>query len=103
MLGNENKINILNTIKERIINENFEIKKENKKKKTLNIIKVAPSLKNVKIVEDKLYVTLKTGTKQGDLPNIRCDLLINEANLENYNFSIKRVKFFDENLKEVLI
>lgn len=103
LLGNENKINIYNTIKERIINENFEIKKENKKKKTLNIIKVAPSLKNVKIVEDKLYVTLKTGTKQGDLPNIRCDLLINEANLENYNFSIKRVKFFDENLKEVLI
>lgn len=103
LVENENKMNILNTLKERIINENFEIKKENKKKKTMNIIKVAPSLKDVKILEDKLYVTLKTGTKQGDLPNIRCDLLINEANLENYNFSIKRVKFFDENLKEVSI
>ncbi|OLA94831.1 MAG: hypothetical protein BHW64_02130 [Candidatus Melainabacteria bacterium LEY3_CP_29_8] len=103
LLSNENKINILNTIKERILDENFEIKKENKKKKTIQNIKVVKSLKEAKIVNDKLYITLKTGTSQSDIPNIRCDVLIEKANLENYSFKIKRTKFYDENLKEVLI
>lgn len=103
LLSNENKINILNTIKERILDENFEIKKENKKKKTIQNIKVGRSLKEAKIVNDKLYITLKTGTNQSDIPNIRCDVLIEQANLDNYSFKIKRTKFYDENLKEVLI
>ncbi len=103
LISNENKINILNTIKERILDENFEIKKENKKKKTSQNIKVAKSLKEAKIFNDKLYITLKTGTNQSDIPNIRCDVLIEQANLENYIFKIKRTKFYDKNLKEVLI
>ena len=103
LLSNENKINILNTIKERILDENFEIKKENKKKKTSQNIKVAKSLKEAKIVNNKLYITLKTGTNQSDIPNIRCDVLIEQANLENYSFKIKRTKFYDKNLEEVLI
>lgn len=103
LLSNEESFNILNKIKERILDENFEIKKENKKKKIIQNIKVAKSLKEIKINNGKLYITLKTGTNQSDIPNIRCDVLINNANLENYSFKIKRTKFYDENLKEVLI
>lgn len=103
LLSNDNKTNILNTIKERILDKNFEIKKENKKKKTIQNIKVDKSLKDIKIFNDKLYITLKTGTNQSDVPNIRCDVLINKANIENYNFKIKRTKFYDKNLKEVFI
>ncbi len=103
LLSNEESFNILNKIKERILDKNFEIKKENKKKKIIQNIKVAKSLKEIKIINNKLYITLKTGTNQSDIPNIRCDILINNANLENYSFKIKRTKFYDENLKEVLI
>ena len=103
LLSNEESFNILNKIKERILDKNFEIKKENKKKKIIQNIKVAKSLKEIKIINNKLYITLKKGTNQSDIPNIRCDILINNANLENYSFKIKRTKFYDENLKEVLI
>lgn len=99
----ENKNDILKTLMERICKDDFEIRKENKKKKTIQSIKVAQSLKDIKIVNDKLYITLKTGINNVNLPNIRCDVLINQANYENYDLNIKRVEFFDKNMNKIII
>lgn len=69
------------------------------KKGILKTTNIKPSIKSYEFKGNSLFIVLKTG-QGGDVPALRADDLMKIIS-PDILFDIKRVKFFDENLKEL--
>ena len=70
--------------------------KKKTKKGIDKLICINKSVRDAEILDDKLYITLKTG-QNPDIPSVRADELI-KFFYPDEKFNIKRLKFFDENM-----
>ena len=78
--------------------EEIFIEKKNKKGLTQKI-NIKPAIKSYRFEGNCLFIVLKTGQKT-DIPALRADVLMNIISPDNA-FDITRIKFFDENLREL--
>ena len=98
----ENKKDICNlekiryNIEKYLSSDNLFIKKINKKGIEKNI-DFKPSIKELKLVEDKILFTLKTG--QGEIPAMRADEFLRAVFEDEKLFNTKRTRFFDKDLQ----
>lgn len=69
------------------------------KKGVDKLISINKSVKDVEIKDEKIYLTLKTG-QNAEIPSLRPDDLI-KFFYPDARFNIKRLEFFDENMKRI--
>ena len=76
-----------------------EILIERKTKKGLNkVINYRKSLNSLEFKDGRLTFILKTG-QDADIPSLRADEFLKKIYGENYIFNVKRICFFDKDLK----
>ena len=78
--------------------EEIFIEKKNKKG-LIQKINIKPAIKSYRFDGNCLFIVLKTGQKT-DIPALRADVLMNQISPDTA-FDITRVKFFDEELREL--
>ena len=86
----------LGYIKNELTSEKEIYLKKKTKKGIDKLICINKSVRDAEILDDKLYITLKTG-QNPDIPSVRADELI-KFFYPDEKFNIKRLKFFDENM-----
>ena len=81
-----------------LTSEEIFIEKKNKKGLTQKI-NIKPAIKSYRFEGNCLFIVLKTGQKT-DIPALRADVLMNII-APDTAFDITRIKFFDEELREL--
>ena len=81
-------------IKERLTSDEDICIKKKSKKGIEKLINIKKSVRNVKVVNNKLYITLKCGQNQ-DIPSVRADDLM-KVFYPDKKFNITRITFFDD-------
>ena len=71
------------------------------KKGFLKTTNIKPAVKSYDFTGDSLFIILKTGQRGlDDVPSVRADDLM-QIIAPDILFDIKRVRFFDENVREI--
>ena len=78
--------------------EEIFIEKKNKKG-LIKKVDIKPAIKSYRFEEDCLFIILKAG-QMTDIPTLRADVLMDKI-YPNVAFDITRIKFFDEELREL--